>query len=104
MYSKMFCSTFLVELYTDSVFLVCIWLVFLGIYQTNTGGKLCRYISVLFFWREPLFFLERGVMAPFLRGPAPILRKNGFPAKPQRVPAKFFSAQNTARNTNRQYQ
>ncbi len=28
------------------------------------------------------FFLERGVMAPFLRGPAPFLRKKGFPAKP----------------------
>jgi hypothetical protein len=28
------------------------------------------------------FFLERGVMAPFLRGPAPILRKKGFPANP----------------------
>jgi len=29
-----------VELYTDLVFLVGIWLVFLGIYQTDTGGKL----------------------------------------------------------------
>ncbi len=28
------------------------------------------------------FFLKRGVMAPFFRGPAPILRKKGFPAKP----------------------
>ncbi len=48
------------------------------------------------------FFLERGVMAPFFRGPAPILRKKGFPAKPWRVPAKFFCAQNTDRNTNQQ--
>ena len=35
------------ELYTASVFLVGIWLVFLGIYQTDTGGKLGRYLSVL---------------------------------------------------------
>ncbi len=76
-----------VELYTDSVFLVGIWLVFFGIYQTDTGGKLGRYISVFLFWREPLFFLERGVMAPFLRGPAPILRKIGFPAKPNSLTA-----------------
>jgi hypothetical protein len=46
------------------------------------------------------FFLERGVKAPFFRGPAPILKKKGFPAKPLRVPAKFFSAQNTDQNTN----
>jgi hypothetical protein len=39
------------ELLTDSVFLVGIWLVFLGFYQTNTGGKLGRYISVLT-WRN----------------------------------------------------
>jgi hypothetical protein len=45
------------------------------------------------------FFLKRGVTAYFFRGPAPILRKKGFPAKPLRVPAKFFSAQNTDRNT-----
>ncbi len=46
------------------------------------------------------FFLKRGVTAPFFRGPAPILRKKGFPPKPLRVPAKFFSAQNTDQNTN----
>jgi hypothetical protein len=45
------------------------------------------------------FFLKRRVTAPFFRGPAPILRKKGFPAKPLRVPAKFFSAQNTDQNT-----
>ncbi len=38
-------------------------------------------------------------MALFLRGPAPILRKKGFPAKPWIVPAKFFSSQNTDQNT-----
>ena len=47
------------------------------------------------------FFLKRGVTAPFFRGPAPILRKKGFPAKPLRVPTKFFSAQNTDQNTDR---
>jgi hypothetical protein len=45
------------------------------------------------------FFLERGVTAPLFRGQTPILRKKGFLAKPLRVPAKFFSAQNTDRNT-----
>jgi hypothetical protein len=44
------------ELYTNSVFLVGIQLVFLGIYQTDTRGKRGWYISVLYFWREPLFF------------------------------------------------
>ncbi len=28
------------------------------------------------------FFLKRGVMAPFFRGPAPVLWKIGFPTKP----------------------
>ncbi len=53
------------ELYTNLVFLVGIRLVFLGIYQTDTGGKLGRYISVYFFWREPLFFSKRGSWPPF---------------------------------------
>jgi hypothetical protein len=34
------------ELYTDSVFSVGIRSVFLGIYHTDTEGKLGRYISV----------------------------------------------------------
>jgi hypothetical protein len=52
---------------TDSVFLVGIWLVFLGtsIYRTDTGGKLGRYISVLFFWREPFFPSNGGSWPPF---------------------------------------
>jgi hypothetical protein len=75
-------GTFFLELYFDSVILVGIGQYFLGIYHTDTKGKLGRYTLVLFFWQEPLFFLERVVMAPFLRGPAPILRKKGFPAKP----------------------
>jgi hypothetical protein len=37
----------LLELYTDLVFSVGIRLVFLGIYLTDTGGKLGRYLSVL---------------------------------------------------------
>jgi hypothetical protein len=36
----------LLELYTDSVFSVGIRSVFLGIYHTDTEGKLGRYISV----------------------------------------------------------
>ncbi len=89
------------ELGTDSVFLVGIRLVFLGFYQTNTGGKLGWYIhfGIIILAGTPFFF-KRGVTAPFFRGPAPILRKKGFPAKPLRVPAKFFSAQNTDQNTN----
>jgi hypothetical protein len=55
---------------TDSVFLVGIWLVFLGIYQTDTGGKHCWYISVLFFWWESLF-LAKGGHGPHFEGPSP---------------------------------
>jgi hypothetical protein len=50
-----YCNSQAVNLETDSVLLVGIRLVFLGIYQTDTRGKLGRYISVLLFWREPLF-------------------------------------------------
>jgi hypothetical protein len=82
---------------TVLVFLVGIRLVFLGFYQTDTGGKLGWYIPVLLFWWEPLFSLKEGSWPPFLG--APILRKKGFPAKPLRVPAKFLSAQNTDQNT-----
>ncbi len=76
--------TNLIELYTDSVFLVGIRSAFLGIYQTNTRGKLGQYISFFFLVGTP-FFLKRGVMAPFLRGLASILRKKGFPAKPEQL-------------------
>jgi hypothetical protein len=64
----------------DSVLLVGIWLVFLGIYRTDTGRSKTRslHFGIIFLAGTP-FFLERGVMAPFLRGPAPILRKTGFP-------------------------
>ncbi len=65
--------------------------VFLGIYHTDTEGNLGRYISVSFFWREPLFPSKRGhwppfwgkkgATAPFSIQPAPLLRKKGVPAK-----------------------
>ncbi len=60
-----------VELGTDSVFLVGIWLVFLGFYQTDTGGKLSRYVLVLLFWREPLFSSKGGSRPPFLGAQPP---------------------------------
>jgi hypothetical protein len=50
---------------TDLVFLVGIWLVFLGNYRTDTGGKLGRYILVLLFWQEPLFSSKGGSRPPF---------------------------------------
>jgi hypothetical protein len=61
----------MVELLTDLVFLVGIWLVFLGFYQTDTRGKLGRYILVLLFWREPLFSLKGGSLPPFLGAQPP---------------------------------
>ncbi len=82
------------------VILVGISQYFLGIYHTNTEVNIGWYILVLFFWREPLFFLERGVMAPLFEGPSPLFEEKRFPLKPERVPAKFFSAQNTDQNTN----
>jgi hypothetical protein len=39
------------------------------------------HFGIIFLEGTPFFF-KGGVMAPFLRGPAPILRKKGFPAKP----------------------
>jgi hypothetical protein len=51
--------------YTDLTFFVGIQLVFPGIYQTDMGGKLGRYVLLLLFSREPLFSPERGVMVPF---------------------------------------
>ncbi len=37
----------ILELYTNLVFLAGIWLVFLGIFRTDTGGKLGWYLLVL---------------------------------------------------------
>jgi hypothetical protein len=47
-------------------------------YQRKTWSV---HVGIIILVGTP-FFLERGVMAPFFRGPAPILRKKGFPAKP----------------------
>ncbi len=58
------------ELYTDLVFLVGIRLVFLGIYWIDTGGKLGRYILVLFFGENP-FFPRKGGHGPLFEGPSP---------------------------------
>jgi hypothetical protein len=55
----------LLELYIESVFSGQYRSVFLGIYHTDTEGNLCRYISVSFFWREPLFPSKRGHWPPF---------------------------------------
>jgi hypothetical protein len=49
----------ILELYTNSVFLVGIRLVFLGILPTDTGGKL-GCISVLKKWREPYYTQKMG--------------------------------------------
>jgi hypothetical protein len=48
-------------LYTKLVFFGQYWLVFLGIYHTDTNGTLGRYQNVA---GNP-FFLERGAMGPF---------------------------------------
>jgi hypothetical protein len=60
----------LLELYIDLVFWVGVRLVFLGFYRTDTGGKLGRYIWVLFFWREPIF-PQKGCHGPLFEGPSP---------------------------------
>ena len=56
----------ILELYTNSVFLVGIRLVFLGILPTDTGGKL-GCISVLKKWREP-YYTKNGSVRQFVRG------------------------------------
>ena len=54
-----------VELYTDSVFSVGIRSVFLGIYHTDTEGKLGRYISVSKRGQCPPFSSKGGQWPPF---------------------------------------
>ncbi len=89
----------ILELNIESVFSGWYWLVFLGIYHTNTEGNLGWYILVSFFWREPLFPSKRGhwppfrgkkgALAPFLIQPAPLLWKKRVPAKlviPTKIP------------------
>ncbi len=43
------------------------WLVFLGIYHTDTEGNLGRYILLSLFWREP-FFPQKGGTGPLFEG------------------------------------
>ncbi len=50
-------------------------------YQRKTRSG---HFGIIFLAGTP-FFLKRGVMAPFLRGLAPMLRKKGFPAKPEQL-------------------
>jgi hypothetical protein len=69
------------KLYTESVFFGRYWSVFLGIYHTDTDGKLGRYISVSKREQLPPFFLKRGAMAPFLMSSAPFEEKRGEPCK-----------------------
>jgi hypothetical protein len=75
------CGIF-VELYIKSVFSGRYRSVFLGIYHTDTEGNLGRYISVSFFWREPLFpqkggtgplFEEKGGIGPLFDTASPPL-------------------------------
>ncbi len=84
-------TTIILELYIKLVFSGRYRSVFLGIYHTNTKGNLGRFILVSLFWREPLFpstrghwpsvWGKKGALAPFLIRPAPLLRKQGVPAK-----------------------
>ncbi len=53
------------------------WSVFLGIYHTDTDGKLGQYILVSKRGQLPPFFNKRGAMAPFLRSTSPLLMKKG---------------------------
>jgi hypothetical protein len=53
------------ELYIELVFSGWYWLVFLGIYHTNTKGNLGQYILVSLFWQEPVFPSKRGHRPPF---------------------------------------
>ncbi len=69
------------ELSNDSVFLVGIGWYFLGIYQTNTKGKLGRYILISKIWREPPFSLKREAFAPFKQDSAPLMKIKRVPAK-----------------------
>ncbi len=70
-------QVFFLELLTKSVFFGQYRSVFLGIYHTDTDGKLGQYISVSKRRQLPPFFLKRGLMAPFLRSIAPFRGKKG---------------------------
>ncbi len=69
------------ELLTDLVFLVVFGWYFLVLPNQYRRKTWSVHFGIIILVGTP-FFLERGVMAPFFRGPAHILRKKGFPAKP----------------------
>jgi hypothetical protein len=69
----------LLELSTDSVFLVGIAWYFFGILPTDTKGKLSWYISISKKWRDPLFPSKKGGFGPFLEHSAPLLKEKGLP-------------------------
>ncbi len=75
----------ILESYINLVFLVGIWLVFLSIYQTDTRGKLGRYIWV-FFLQEPLFSSKGGSWPPFWGAQPPFWSKKGFPPNLKEFP------------------
>jgi hypothetical protein len=77
--------TKLVELYTESVFFGRYRSVFLGIYHTDTKGKLGRYIRYQNFggslskkWREPPFSYKGGPRPPFCTLRPPFEEKKEF--------------------------
>jgi len=85
------------ELYTESVFFGRYWSVFLGIYHTDTKGKLGQYFRYQKIGgipsknlREPPFTQEWGASAPSLYTSPSFWRKKGIPAElfKKRVPAK----------------
>ena len=67
---------FLLELYTDSVFLVGIRSVFLGIYHTDIEGKFGRYIRYQKGGSGPLF-PQKGGNGPLFEKLQPLLEKGG---------------------------
>ncbi len=78
----------LLELYTKSVFFGRYRSVFLGIYHTDTEGKLGQYFRYQIFggspskyWREPPFSCEGGASAPSLHTLPSFWRKKGIPAE-----------------------
>jgi hypothetical protein len=72
-------------LLTESVFFGRYWSVFIGIYHTDTEGKLGQYFRYQNFggspsknWREPPFSQEGGASAPFCTLHPPFEEKKEF--------------------------
>ncbi len=68
------------ELYPNSVYRFGIGRYFLGIFHTDTEGKLGKAFSILHLAGTP-FFPQREASAPFLMDQAPLLREKKVPAK-----------------------